>query len=446
MDKIPILVISSNGDLSDALGRDLGESAALHQRATVDEAIADQDSCNAEVVVLDAGSVEPDAVTRLRECPDPPQVLMVSATPSIEEAVDAMSAGAAGYIELPLHAGKLLGAVERAVERRIEEQKDAALSRMASQAKRVHENIIAGSAEMQQLLERASVVGPSSSSLLITGETGSGKSLLARVIHRISPRRFKPFLTVNCAAMQESLLESELFGHERGSFTGAAYTKIGLFEVCHEGTLFLDEIGEMSPSMQAKLLQVLDTGELRRVGGTRMRPVDTRVITATNRDLAEEVREERFRKDLFFRLNVVRLRVPPLRTRKEDIPDLVEHFLRLYSPPGQEPKRIARRAVSLLMEYHWPGNVRELANMVEGLSILVPDSTIMPQHLPHNLQPATDFESRPIDTPIPLADLEKMHIARTLDFTKGKKALAARLLRIDVKTLNSKIQSYGIEV
>jgi two-component system response regulator AtoC len=289
-------------------------------------------------------------------------------------------------------------------------------------------------------------VAASNAPVLIYGETGTGKGLIARAIHQASPRADQPFLAINCSAFQDQLLESELFGHEKGAFTGAIAAKPGLFEVADGGTLFLDEVAEMSPAMQAKLLQVLDTGELRRVGGTKLRRVDTRIFAATNKDLSREVRAGRFREDLFFRLNVVSLAVPPLRDRKEDIPRLGEHFLQQFRLPGQQPKTISPEALQRLMEYSWPGNVRELANTIERLVLLSPRTIIGPEDLPPNIRPAAELQPREADVPLPLAEVERLSIIRALTYTRGKKAPAARLLGIDVKTLNHKIRVYSIQL
>jgi len=306
--------------------------------------------------------------------------------------------------------------------------------------------ILGVSRSMKDLVERARRVAEGSASVLILGETGTGKSLIARTIHESSPRRSKPFVVVNCAALTDQLLESELFGHEKGSFTGATKAKPGLFEVADGGTLFLDEVGEMSAAMQAKLLTVLDTGELRRVGGTRVRKVDTRIVAATNKDLDQEVQEDRFREDLLFRLNVVTLTVPPLRERPEDLRLLVEHFLDRFHPPGRSPLEIAPDAMRLLLQHAWPGNVREVANTVEGLVLLAPGPVIRADDLPPGIRPAIVREPEEDEPPPPMTEIERQHIQRTLRYTEGKKAPAARLLGIDVKTLNNKIKAYDIEL
>jgi len=306
--------------------------------------------------------------------------------------------------------------------------------------------ILGVSEAMADLVERARRVGEGSVSVLIVGETGTGKSLIARTIHESSPRRDRPFVVVNCAALTEQLLESELFGHEKGSFTGATKTKPGLFEVADQGTLFLDEVAEMSAAMQAKLLTVLDTGELRRVGGTRTHKVDTRIVAATNKELDEEVREDRFREDLLFRLNVVTLTVPPLRERPEDVEVLVDHYLERFHPSNRPPLELSPAAKRLLQQYPWPGNVREVANTIEGLVLLAPGPTIRAEDLPPAIRSEIPEAPEADEPPPPMTEIERQHIVRTLRYTEGKKAPAARILGIDVKTLNNKIKSYGIEV
>jgi DNA-binding NtrC family response regulator len=298
---------------------------------------------------------------------------------------------------------------------------------------------------MQQLMELAHRVAAGNASVLIQGETGTGKTILARQIHAASPRADKRFVAINCSAFQDQLLESELFGHEKGSFTGATTAKPGLFEMAHQGTLFLDEVGDMTSAMQAKLLQILDDGELRRVGGTKIRSVDVRIIAASNKDLQAEVRDGTFREDLFFRLNVIRLDVPRLAERREDIPPLVDHFLARFQLPGKVRKRVSEEALKVLMAYAWPGNVRELANTLEGLTLLAPGDEIRHQDLPINLRSGQELPIDPSGEPVPLSEMERIHIGRALEFTEGRKAPAARLLGIDVKTLRSKIRLYNID-
>jgi DNA-binding NtrC family response regulator len=270
--------------------------------------------------------------------------------------------------------------------------------------------------------------------------------MVSRILHELSPRADQRLVAINCGAFQDQLLESELFGHERGAFTGALNPKPGLFEVADKGTLFLDEVAEMTPAMQAKLLQVLDAGELRRVGGTSTRTVDVRIIAASNKDLKHEVKEGRFREDLLFRLNVVTLTVPSLRQRKEEIPELLEGFLERFADQGLPRKTFSPEAVRLLQSHAWPGNVRELTNTIEGLLLLAPEDIIRPEDLPQSIRPSVREEAAEIEAPVPLTEIERVHIARVLRYTEGKKAPASRLLGIDVKTLNNKIRAYEIDL
>lgn len=317
--------------------------------------------------------------------------------------------------------------------------------------------ILVESPAFDRLLQLVDRVAAANATVLIQGETGSGKGMIARLLHELSPRAADRFVAINCSAFQDQLLESELFGHEKGAFTGAVAAKEGLFEVANGGTLFLDEVAEMSPAMQAKLLHVLDAGEIRRVGGTRTRHVEPRIIAASNKNLREEVRAGRFREDLLFRLNVVTLAVPPLRERRQEIPQLVEGFLERLRGQGLEAKTISPEAMALLADYAWPGNVRELANTIEGLLLLTPGDRILPRDLPPSLRPGPQRPlaegstlenpvASPELPPVPLSEVERQHVTRALRYTEGKKAPAARFLGIDVKTLNSKIRGYGIEV
>jgi transcriptional regulator with PAS, ATPase and Fis domain len=297
---------------------------------------------------------------------------------------------------------------------------------------------------MKALLETVQRIAGSDASVLIQGESGTGKALVARRIHESSPRRHGPFLVINCSGFQDTLLESELFGYEKGAFTGATSVKQGLFEVAGGGSLLLDEVGEMSPAMQTKLLQVLDTRELRRVGGTRMHRVDVRIISATNTDLAQAVSVGRFREDLYYRLNVVSLTLPALRERREDIPPLIDHFLTRFGGTGSSPKTLSSETLRLLVAYAWPGNVRELANAIERLVILAPGPVVTPVDLPPNIRAPISPPPGPARGPASLSEMERIHIGRVLSETGGKKMQAARLLGIDIKTLNQKIKRYNI--
>ncbi len=317
--------------------------------------------------------------------------------------------------------------------------------------------LVVESGAMRAVLDKIQRVASSSASVMLTGETGVGKSVFARAIHDSSLRRGKAFVVVNCNALQETLLESELFGHEKGAFTGAITRKKGLLEVADGGTLFLDEVGDMGPAMQAKLLTFLDTGEFRRVGGTKTEKVDVRIVAATNKSLDDEVAAGRFREDLLFRLAVINLLIPPLRDRPEDLHALIDRFLKRHGPE----RRISDAALTALKAYPWPGNVRELANTVEGLCLMAASDSIDVNDLPAKLRSSTNGDgknglSAPTATelasatpdeaaePVSMAEIERLHVERVLRHTGGKKAPAARILGVDVKTLASKIKKYGI--
>ncbi len=329
-----------------------------------------------ELVLLDIWMPDLDGIEVLKKIRrDHPEsiVIMMSGHGSIETAVKATKLGAYDYIEKPLSLEKVHLLVRHALrEHRLEEENVRLRSTVEKRGR-----LIGTSAAIRRLRGEIETAGPTNSRVLITGENGTGKELVARAIHEHSPRARQPFLEVNCAAIPETLIESELFGHERGAFTGAAGARRGQFELAHGGTLFLDEIGDMAPVTQSKVLRVLQEQRFFRIGGKRPIQVDVRLIAATNKDLAEEIRQGRFREDLFYRLNVIRLQIPPLRERREDIPLLLRHFVQeLAAEQGVRPKEIEPEAVGRLCAYDWPGNVRELRNTVERLLIMVPHDPI----------------------------------------------------------------------
>ncbi len=300
---------------------------------------------------------------------------------------------------------------------------------------------------MRDVLELAHRVAESDASVLILGESGTGKEVIAREIVKTSDRTRRPFVAVNCAAIPEGLLESELFGHEKGAFTGAVRQKTGRFELADRGTVFLDEIGDMSQALQSKLLRFLQDHTLQRVGGSKDITVDVRVIAATNKDLEREVAEGRFREDLFFRLNVVAITMPPLRNRPEDVPLLVDHFLRANASAGTKPKKISPRAMRLAMSYDWPGNVRELENAIQRAVILSRGETIFPEHLPAKIQAVGGGgEGDALETGKTMREVERDTIVKTLKQTEGNRTHAAKILGISRRTLQNKIREYGIEL
>ena len=395
-----------------------------------------------DVILLDLkmpGIGGMEALRRIHESGASAEVVVLTGHPDVDSAIAAMKLGAYDYLTKPFKLSELEEVLRRAAERKRLRQENAALRRMVAQ-RDLAPLIVGQSPAITSLLATVRRIASTHANVLIQGESGTGKELVAQAIHEASPRAGGPFLVINCSGFQDQLLESELFGHEKGAFTGATAVKQGLFEVAEGGTLLLDEVGEMSPAMQAKLLQVLDTRELRRVGGTRVHRVDVRIVAATNKDLAQEVRAMRFREDLYYRLNVVSLTLPPMRERKEDIPLLVEHFLKRFGATGYPAKRLSPEALQHMVEYAWPGNARELANTIERLLILAPGEVIGPDDLPTNIR----VPEGPVHGPSSLAEMERIHLTRVLAATRGKKMQAARLLGIDIKTLNKKIKDYGI--
>lgn len=305
--------------------------------------------------------------------------------------------------------------------------------------------IVYKSEVMRQLMKMIDRVSPSQATVLVLGESGTGKELIARAIHDRSNRRNKPFVAINCGALRETLLESELFGHEKGSFTGAYTRKIGLAEAANGGTLFLDEIGELSPGIQAKLLRFIQEGEIFRVGGKDPIKVDIRLISATNRELDVEVTKGNFREDLYYRINTITVHSPPLRRRKEDIPLLVEHFLaRGQNRFLNRGRQMSEDAMVILSKYEWPGNIRELQNVCERLQILADGHTIMPGDLPENItNPEQKIVMDDYDPTVTLHDLEKRYILKALNYFDGNKTQAANALGITIKTLYNKLHEYG---
>ena len=316
--------------------------------------------------------------------PDPP-VIMMTAYATVEKAVEAMKRGAFDYITKPFKNEELILTIRKAIEMHRLKQENLLLSREL-QERFQFGNIVGKSKIMRQVYEIIEKVAQTRASVLITGESGTGKELIARAIHFNSPRRDKPFISVNCSALSETLLESELFGHERGAFTGAVSQRKGRFELAHGGTLFLDEVGDMSPALQVKLLRVLQEMKFERVGGTKTLQVDARLVTASNRELDREVELGRFREDLYYRLKVVHIKVPPLRERRDDIPLLVHHFLEKAAEVNKIPvKRVSHEALKYLYQYDWVGNVRELENVIERAVILCDGDDVRPQDLPEEL-------------------------------------------------------------
>ncbi len=403
-----------------------------------------------DLILLDirmrkVGGIE--ALNRIKEISPGIPIIIMTAYASVDTAVDALKAGAYDYLTKPLDIEELKILVQKALRFHQLEKENIYLKERLND-RFDFSNIIGHGPAMKKLFETMALVAPSDATVLIFGESGTGKELIADAIHQNSPRRERPFIKVNCAALPETLLESELFGHEKGSFTGAVARKQGRFQLAHKSSILLDEVAEMAATTQAKILRVLQEREFEPLGSTQTIKVDTRVIAATNKNLEEEIKAGRFREDLYYRLNVVGLEVPPIRERREDISLLTGFFLKRYA---ERNKRILKgftpRAIDLLMRYEWPGNVREIENVVERAVIMARGEMITPAEFPEILQQldpevkATYVNLSPGRT---LKDVEKDMILRTLEETEGNRTHAAKILGISRRTLQLKLKEYGI--
>ncbi len=379
------------------------------------------------------------------DCDTP--VIILTGHGGVDEAVEAMKRGAYDFLTKPVNLEKLVLILRRAIDEGKRKNREKELQSLVDE-KYNFENIIGNSKSFQEVLKMVKQVAPTDATVLITGESGTGKEIIANAIHLNSKRARNPLVKVHCAALPETLLESELFGHEKGAFTGAVARKKGRFELADSGTIFLDEIGEISPNVQVKLLRVLQEHEFERVGGEETIKVDIRIIAATNRDLKKSVAEGKFREDLFYRLNIINIYIPSLRERREDIPLLFDYFLKLYTKKhGKNILGIKQEALSILENYKWPGNVRELQNLIENLVILCNKKWITAEILPAHLKSEDRFapEKREVLFLVgtPLHEIEKQAILSTLNYTNWNKSKAAKILNIGRKTLLRKLEEYG---
>jgi two-component system response regulator HydG len=375
----------------------------------------------------------------LKEVTPDTEVVLMTAYGTVETAVQAMREGAYDFVEKPLKRMQIVKSVRKAAERRVLVAENRSLRqelRLLTQRE-----IVGQSAALRRVLEVATQAAPSTATVLVLGESGTGKELIARYVHGKSTRANGPFVAVNCAAIPETIIEAELFGHERGAFTGAVARREGRFAKAKGGTLFLDEIGELSPSVQVKILRVLQEGEYEPIGGTTVK-ADVRVVAATNRDLAAEVEAGGFREDLYYRLNVISITAPPLRARREDIPLLVDHFLGVYCSKNSRPRlHVTPDVMNKLIEYGWPGNVRELQNVVERAAVLCRSDTLRREDLPDAISEASAPASTSLTFSIgtPLDEVEHRLIRETLQYTHGDKSMAAQLLGISTRTIYRKL-------
>ena len=409
-----------------------------------------------DLVLLDIRMPKLDGISALKKIKAiAPEtiVIMITAYASADTAIKAMKEGAYDYITKPFKIEEIKLIIKNALEKKNLQKENIFLKQVVRD--RYHfGNIIGQSPKMVVLYDLLEKVSPTKTNILITGESGTGKELVAKAIHYNSPRKEKPFVTLNCGAIPESLIESELFGHMKGAFTDAIATKKGLFEVADEGTIFLDEISELPLLMQVKLLRVLQDKEFKRVGGTEDIRVDVRIISATNKDLEEGVKEKRFREDLFYRLNVIQIKLPPLRDRKEDVQILANHFLKKYSEElNKNIAKFSPEALPILLNYEYPGNVRELQNIIERAVALESNQELTAHNLSSYLNEQPLLRKGPIDIEIPnegidlekmVEDLERTLLLKALDKTKGIKKKAAELLHINFRSMRYRLEKYGL--
>ncbi|MEN9578278.1 MAG: hypothetical protein RJA70_1287 [Pseudomonadota bacterium] len=447
MSKGRILVVDDEANARNALAEILRDEDYLVETAADGfKALPKLEDFRPELVLTDLKMPGMDGVelmAKVRAHDPEVGVVIMTAFGAVDTAVQAMRQGAADYLTKPLNADELLLVLARTLERyRLRKETQQLRERLEERFR--FENIIGTSPEIHRVFKTVQQVAPSRATVLISGESGTGKELIAAAIHQNSSRKDGPFVKLHCAALAESLLESELFGHERGAFTGADRKREGRFENADGGTLFLDEIGEISPTIQVKLLRVLQERSFERVGGNQTITSDVRVIAATNRDLREMVALGTFREDLFYRLNVVNLHMPPLRERASDVGALAEHFVRKFSQEnGKDVSKFSDAALSRLMGYAWPGNVRELENVIERAVVMASGNVIDLEQLPPELVPAAKGSVGPEIPGWSLADIERYAIIKTLELHGGSTSRAAEVLGISVRKIQYKLQEYG---
>jgi two-component system response regulator PilR (NtrC family) len=460
MEKKKILVVDDERSMREFLGIMLAkEGYSVTQCPDGETALKQMEEDIFDLAIMDIRMPKMDGIAvleRIKETAPETVVIMITAFASTDTAVQAMKKGAYDYITKPFKIDEIKLIIRNALEKKALENENVLLKRLV-ESKFSFDNIIGQSPKMVAMYELMEKVTPTKTNILITGESGTGKELVARAIHFNSPRKEKGFVTLNCGAIPENLLESELFGHMKGAFTGAMYNKRGLFEVADGGSIFLDEIGELPLSMQVKLLRVIQDKEFTRVGGTEQIKVDVRIISASNKDLEEAVREKKFREDLYYRLNVIQIKLPLLRERKEDIPLLAEHFIRKYTQElGKDVREISADAMKLLVNYDYPGNVRELQNIIERGIALEASNALTIENLNSYMDEQRgvkriddalfEIPTEGIDLETVVGNVEKDLLLKALQRAKGVKKKAAELLNINFRSMRYRLEKYGINI
>jgi DNA-binding NtrC family response regulator len=445
-----LLIVDDEAELKDALCETLAEEGyETAGAASGEEGLKALQRADFDLLLTDLMMPGMDGIQLLRQALeiDPNLVgVIMTGQGTIPTAVEAMKAGAFDYVLKPFNLQTMRPILGRALEVRRLRVENVRLRRHVERLtfESPRYRLVGSGPAMRRVVGLIEKVAPTGATVLVRGATGTGKELVARALHLNSPRRGRPLVTINCAALQENLLESELFGHERGAFTGAVQAKPGLIEVAEGGTLFIDEVAEMAPGLQAKLLRVLEDGHYRRVGGTRECRADVRVVAATNRALEEEQKAGRFREDLYYRLNVVTIELPPLKARREDIPALVDHVLTTRQL-GKARLQLSPDALHALLSYEWPGNVRELVNVLERAQVLAEDNLITPDDLPETIHAAPPVEAALTAGGLTLRELERQAVQAALHQAKGNKVHAARALGVSRRALYRLLAKHGLE-
>ncbi len=449
---IHLLIVDDDENLAQTLGgRFERQGMKVSLARNGEEALTAVEQSRLDVVLLDLNLPDCngiDLLPRFKEKQPDLEILLLTAHGSIQTAIEAMKRGAYDYLSKPFPLSELEIHIQKAYEKvRLARRERQWVDQLHYESPRY--SLIGSSDALQKVIRMIEKVAPTEATVLIRGASGTGKELVARALHNNSGRRDRPLVTINCATFQETLLESELFGHEKGAFTGATHKKSGLIEVAEGGTLFIDEVAEMAPSLQAKLLRVLEDASYRRVGGTQELHADVRIVAATNKDLLAEQKTGKFREDLYYRLNVVTINLPTLKQRPEDIPELIDHFLKTRRI-GIQPFAIEPTAVAALRAYDWPGNVRELANVLERAQIVAEDNRITLDDLPENIYERNtcascgDFQQDHSPNSQELREVERRHVEAVLRQEKGNKLRAAKVLGVSRRALYRLIEKHGL--